>query len=82
MPAAVPERPDAPAAAVAGLGADVAGKRAGPAGFRYGLLVSTALATVAAWSPPPPPHAVPEPGARASRGDPAPGPGRRWGSLR
>jgi hypothetical protein len=55
MPAAVPERPDA-SAAVAGL----AGKLAG---FRHGLLVSTALATVAAWSS----RASPEPGTGAGR---------------
>jgi hypothetical protein len=56
MPAAVPKRPDALAAAVAGL----AGK---PAGFRHGLLVSTALTTVAAWSS----RASPEPGTGAGR---------------
>jgi hypothetical protein len=62
-----------PHAGLADLGAAVVRRWVGPGGLRHELLGSTALATVVAWSPPPP-RAVPEPEAHVSRPDPAPGP--------
>ena len=53
-----------PHAGLADLGAAVVRQWVGPGGLRHELLVSTALATVAAWSS----RAAPEPGTGAGRG--------------